>query len=78
MTSEYRSDIPVSDMNPPFLRSLKTSKFPGTPLGPYLEQPNLVSGLPAQCKYYNLSDELTALTVCYILAYFIYELFSPL
>ena len=54
MTSEYRSELPVSDMNPPFLRALKTSKFPGTPLCPYLEQPNLVSGLPAQCKWWAL------------------------
>ena len=51
MTSEYKSEVPTSEMETPFLRALKTSKFPGTPLCPYLEQPNLVSGLPAQCKY---------------------------
>ncbi|XP_045197531.2 proteasome assembly chaperone 1-like [Mercenaria mercenaria] len=66
MTSEYKSDIPVSDMNPPFLRSLKTTKFPGTPLGPYLEQPNLVSGLPAQLlTYAQMMDVKAVLYICY-------------
>ncbi|XP_060571817.1 proteasome assembly chaperone 1-like [Ruditapes philippinarum] len=66
MTSEYKSDVPVSDMNPPFLRSLKTNKFPGTPLGPYLEQPNLVSGLPAQLlTYAQMKDLKTVLYICY-------------
>lgn len=51
MTSEYKSELPVSEMNPPFLRALKTAMFAGTPVCPYLEQPNLVSGLPAQCKW---------------------------
>ncbi|XP_078322761.1 proteasome assembly chaperone 1-like isoform X3 [Crassostrea virginica] len=47
-TSEYKSEIPTSDMNPPFMRALKTAPFLGTPLAPYLEQPNVATGLPAQ------------------------------
>lgn len=49
-TSEYKSEIPTSDMNPPFMRALKTVQFLGTPLAPYLEQPNVATGLPAQGK----------------------------
>ncbi|XP_021359417.1 proteasome assembly chaperone 1-like [Mizuhopecten yessoensis] len=47
-TSEYKSDIPILDMQPPFLRALKSAKFAGTPLCPYVEQPNVIAGLPAQ------------------------------
>lgn len=49
-TSEYKSEVPTSDMNPPFMRALKTASFLGTPMAPYLEQPNVATGLPAQSK----------------------------
>lgn len=66
MTSEYKSEVPVSEMNPPFLRSLKTTKFPGTPICPYLEQPNLLSGLPAQLlTYAQMIDIKAVLYICY-------------
>lgn len=66
MTSEFRSDIPVSDMETPFIRTLKTSKFAGTPMGPYLEQPNLVSGLPAQLLTFSQIQNIRAvLYICY-------------
>lgn len=48
--SEYKSDIAILDMQPPFLRALKTEKFTETPLCAYLEQPNVIAGLPAHCK----------------------------
>ncbi|KAH3729968.1 proteasome assembly chaperone 1-like isoform X2 [Dreissena polymorpha] len=83
MTSEYRSEVPVSDMNPPFLRALKTPRFAGTPLCPYLEQPNLVSGLPAQLlTYCQMKDVKAVLYVCYTdtlyLDTFTMEVFKPL
>ena len=37
-------------MQPPFLRALRSTKYQGTPLAPYVAQPNIVTGLPAQCK----------------------------
>ncbi|KAL4232543.1 Proteasome assembly chaperone 1 [Mactra antiquata] len=66
MTSEYKCDVPVSDMNPPFLRALKTTQFVGVPPCKYLEQPNLVSGLPAQLLTYAQIKEVKAvLYICY-------------
>ncbi|KAK3097497.1 hypothetical protein FSP39_010216 [Pinctada imbricata] len=57
-TSEYKGEKPISDMNPPFLRALKTTKVIATPTCPYLEQPNMISGLPAQvmaeCQMHNI------------------------
>ncbi|XP_061177285.1 proteasome assembly chaperone 1-like [Saccostrea echinata] len=65
-TSEYKSEIPTSDMNPPFLRALKTTQFLGTPLAPYLEQPNVVTGLGAQVMTYCHIHKIKALLyVCY-------------
>ena len=55
-TSSYTSEVPVSDMQVPFLRGLKSSKFAGSPLCNILEQPNLVVGLAAQseCVLYRI------------------------
>ncbi|XP_048769337.2 proteasome assembly chaperone 1-like [Ostrea edulis] len=65
-TSEYKSEIPTSDMNPPFMRALKTVQFLGTPLAPYLEQPNVATGLPAQVLTYCHIHKIKAvLYVCY-------------
>jgi len=58
ISAEFKSDTPVSEMSMPFLRSLKTTRFTGTPLCPYLEQPNVVTGLPAQCKSATCSFDL--------------------
>ena len=49
-TSEYKAETPISEMQPPFLRALRSTKYQGTPLAPYVAQPNIVTGLPAQCK----------------------------
>ncbi|XP_067946109.1 proteasome assembly chaperone 1-like [Watersipora subatra] len=46
--SEYRSIQAPSQINVPFLRALKTTHFQGTPICRYLEQPNIIDGLPAQ------------------------------
>lgn len=59
-TTDYKGDTPVSEMKVPFLRALKTSKFAATPVCPYLELPNIITGLPAQCKPQNF-------LICYLL-----------
>lgn len=65
-TSEYKSEVPTSDMNPPFMRALKTASFLGTPMAPYLEQPNVATGLPAQMLTYCHIHKLNAvLYMCY-------------
>lgn len=46
--NEYRCEVSTTDLQTPFLRALRTEPFKGTPLCPYLEQPNSLSGLPAQ------------------------------
>ena len=51
-TSNYQSVTPHGDLKTPFLRSLKTVWFKGTPCCPYLESPNCVTGLPAQILTY--------------------------
>ncbi|CAC5424793.1 PSMG1 [Mytilus coruscus] len=65
-TSEYKADIPISDMEVPFLRSLRSTKYLGTPLAPYVDQPNIVTGLPAQClSYCQVNKVIAVLYVCY-------------
>ena len=44
----YISDVAPGDLPTSFLRSLTTRCFSDTPIAAVLEQPNLVSGLPAQ------------------------------
>ncbi|XP_069141745.1 proteasome assembly chaperone 1-like isoform X1 [Argopecten irradians] len=83
-TSEYKTDIPILDMQPPFLRALKSAKFAGTPLCPYVEQPNVIAGLPAQllstcqihgyravlyCCIHVLTGPVTVLSTCQIHGY---------
>jgi len=46
MAADYKSESERTET--PFLRGLKTSQFAGVPSCPYLEQPNIISGLPAQ------------------------------
>ncbi|WAR07124.1 PSMG1-like protein [Mya arenaria] len=66
MLSEYRSDVPVSELETPFLRALKTGRFAGTPVCPFLEQPNLLSGLAAQLlTVLQARDVKAVLYVCY-------------
>ncbi|XP_071135747.1 proteasome assembly chaperone 1-like isoform X2 [Mytilus edulis] len=65
-TSEYKADIPISDMEVPFLRSLRSTKYLGTPLAPYVDQPNIVTGLPAQClSYCQVNKVIAVLYACY-------------
>ena len=49
--NEYKSETCPGDLQTPLLRALRTDPFKGTPLCPYLEQPNVVTGLAAQSKY---------------------------
>ncbi|KAL3881577.1 hypothetical protein ACJMK2_027999 [Sinanodonta woodiana] len=66
MTSDYRSEVPVSDIAAPFMRALRTSKYLMTPLCPYLEQPNIISGLQAQLLTYSqLHNAKAILYNCY-------------
>jgi len=51
LVSRYHSEQCQSDLLAPFLRSLNTSTFSGRPCAPYLEQPNVISGLAAQSEY---------------------------
>ncbi|CAH1798809.1 unnamed protein product [Owenia fusiformis] len=51
LASEFKSETPIGDLKLPFLRSLSTNEFPGTPICPYLEVPNVVPGLPASSEY---------------------------
>ncbi|XP_064596687.1 proteasome assembly chaperone 1-like [Liolophura sinensis] len=52
VTSEYRTDVPSSELTVPFVKALRTQAFTGSPFCPYLEQPNIVNGLPAQILTY--------------------------
>ncbi len=47
---DFKSDQTPGDLETPFLRALRTEPFEGSPLCPYLEQPNAFTGLPAQGK----------------------------
>ena len=49
--SDYKSETAANDLDTPFLRALKTQEFKGTPVCPYLEQPNTMTGLPAQSEF---------------------------
>ncbi|CAG5117426.1 unnamed protein product [Candidula unifasciata] len=55
--SGYCSDLPFSDLETPFLRCLKSESFTGFPKCKILEQPNMVTGVPAQlmtfCQVYG-------------------------
>ena len=46
--SNYKSEKAPEDIQPPLLRALKTSEYHGSVACPYLEQPNVITGLPAQ------------------------------
>ena len=52
--NDYKSETCPGDLQTPLLRALRTDPFKGTPLCPYLEQPNVLTGLPAQSKYTEL------------------------
>ncbi|XP_026228363.1 proteasome assembly chaperone 1 [Anabas testudineus] len=45
--ADYKTADYLSSSSPPFLRSLHTSTFHGEPVCQSLEQPNIVTGLPA-------------------------------
>lgn len=64
--ADYKSQLPPGDVPTPFLRALKTTKFRGTPTCPYLEQPNMITGLPAQIMSYCEVFKIAAVMyVCY-------------
>jgi len=50
--NDYRCEITSSQLKVPFLKALKTTHFQGAPLCGYLEQPNIIDGLPAQIMTY--------------------------
>ncbi|XP_067849395.1 proteasome assembly chaperone 1 [Heptranchias perlo] len=50
--TEYKSSTPISNISVPFLRALKTNASQETPHCPLLEQPNVISGLPAAVLSY--------------------------
>ncbi|XP_013414772.1 proteasome assembly chaperone 1 [Lingula anatina] len=64
--TDFKCDVMVSDLPAPFLRALKTSSFHGQPIAPYLEQPNTISGLPAQLLTHCQVERIAAvLYTCY-------------
>lgn len=64
--TEYRSPLPPNDLPPNFLRSLKTCAVPEPLAAPPLEQPNIVSGLPAQIvTYCQVHQFPCVLYICY-------------
>ncbi len=52
---EYRSEVAPSDLETPLLRCLVTRTFTDKPACPFLELPNLITGLPAQRKNMRVS-----------------------
>ncbi|PVD28912.1 hypothetical protein C0Q70_11507 [Pomacea canaliculata] len=60
--SRFISDVPTSDLSLPILRGLKTSHFPDKLICPVLEQPNLMTGVPAQvmthCQVHGIKGVL--------------------
>jgi len=48
--TEFQSDLPPNDLPLNFIRSLKTCAVQEPLAVPPLEQPNIVSGLPAQSQ----------------------------
>uniref|UniRef100_V9L7P1 Proteasome assembly chaperone 1 n=1 Tax=Callorhinchus milii TaxID=7868 RepID=V9L7P1_CALMI len=50
--AEYKSAEPVSGLVMPFLRALKTKEFKDSLCCPLLEQPNIITGLPAAVLSY--------------------------
>lgn len=67
-SSEYRTEIPYCQLAVPFLRSLRTTNTcKQRPPCPYLEQPNLVTGLPAQilthCQVFDIPAQVF---ICYL------------
>ncbi|XP_071956786.1 proteasome assembly chaperone 1-like [Antedon mediterranea] len=47
LVTEYRSSRLVSELPTPFLRALRSTAYKAKPQSPFLESPNMVSGLPA-------------------------------
>lgn len=52
--SEYKSILSPGDLPPNFLRALKTDIMNESPVCPYLEQPNTLSGLSAQSEHTDI------------------------
>jgi len=68
--SQFHSECPHNDLPLPFLRALRTSAYKGTPVCPYLEQPNTLTGLHAQILSYCQIHQIAAVVyVCYTDAY---------
>lgn len=66
LTCNYHSEQSHNDLPAPFMRSLKTSCYNSEPHAPYLEQPNVISGLPAQIMTYLEIHQVPAvLYTCY-------------
>uniref|UniRef100_A0A0B6YAN1 Proteasome assembly chaperone 1 n=1 Tax=Arion vulgaris TaxID=1028688 RepID=A0A0B6YAN1_9EUPU len=64
--STYCSELPFSDLEPPFLRCLKTEYFVGNLKCKILEQPNMLTGLPAQLMtFFQAYQYKAAVYVCF-------------
>jgi len=65
-TGGYCSDTTPSELDTPFLRALKTDKFLGVPVCPILEQPNMLTGLPAQLMtFFQVHQYKAVAYICY-------------
>ncbi|KAK6169032.1 hypothetical protein SNE40_020162 [Patella caerulea] len=66
LTCDYKSDVPLSEIKTPFLKALYTDQRKPSCICSTLEQPNIVSSLPAQILAYSQINELkSSLFVCY-------------
>ncbi|XP_059140652.1 proteasome assembly chaperone 1-like [Physella acuta] len=65
-TGSYCSQTPASQVETPFLRYLKTDQLLDVPVCPVLEQPNMLTGLPAMLMTFFQVLQLQAVVyVCY-------------
>ncbi|XP_048397405.1 proteasome assembly chaperone 1 [Stegostoma tigrinum] len=64
--TEYKTPTSISNISVPLLRALKTSAFQETPHCVLLEQPNVISGLPASVLSYCQVQQIPAVLYhCY-------------
>lgn len=74
--AEYKAADYLRSSSAPFLRSLHSSTFRGQSVSPSLEQPNIITGLPAAgnygaCKNFYNARAKTAFVTCSLCFFFI-------
>lgn len=74
--AEYKAADYLRCSSAPFLRSLYSSTFRGQPVCPSLEQPNIITGLPAAgnnvtCQNFSNTCAKTCFVICSLLFFFL-------